>query len=402
MIDFIGSGILSLVAFATVISFVVVIHELGHYWAGRRFGVHAEAFSVGFGPVLIRWRDKLGTEWRIAALPLGGFVQFRGDRNAASAPDRETLEQLRRDHPNADTVLHFKPVWQRAIIVAAGPIANFVLAVFLFSVVGLLSGDYVRPVEVAEVVEGAPAQAAGFQTGDRLIAMDGRTPANDRDVVQYIRIRADQPIRFTVGRDGEEVELRAAPRREMIPDGFGGERALGRLGVQFIAAGPAETTCCAWYEAPIYGVKETVKTSGMIIGVITRLVTGRASIELMNGPLGIATTTGQMANAIVDANPSEEVAGSATAALAEKISTLFLTFILFSALLSVTLGLMNLLPIPVLDGGHLVYYAYEAVAQRPPSPAVQEAGFKLGLVLLLGTFVVATWNDLSYLRGLFS
>ncbi len=402
MFDLIGSGALSLVAFVIVISFVVVIHELGHYWAGRKFGVHAEAFSVGFGPTLYSWRDRNGTVWRIAALPLGGFVQFRGDRNAASAPDRDTLEALRRDTKDADTILHFKPVWQRAIIVAAGPIANFVLAIALFSVVGLIRGEYVQPLEVREVVENSAAEAAGFEVGDRLVAMDGEEPANGRDVLQYIRIRAGQNIDFTVLRGDQELVLTAAPRREMIPDGLGGERPLGRLGVGFSPAGPAEITCCAWYQAPVYGVSETVRTTGMIVDVIGRLVTGRASIELMNGPIGIATTSGQLANAIVDAEPSEEAASSAVATASERGFHLFLAFVTLSALLSVTLGLMNLLPIPVLDGGHLVYYAYEAVMQRPPSPAVQEAGFKLGLVLLLGTFVVATWNDLSYLHGLFS
>ncbi|MCP2678585.1 RIP metalloprotease [Maricaulaceae bacterium NA33B04] len=402
MFDLIGSGALSLVAFVVVISFVVVIHELGHYWAGRRFGVHAEAFSVGFGPTLYSWRDRNGTVWRIAALPLGGFVQFRGDRNAASAPDRATLDALRRDTRNADTILHFKPVWQRAIIVAAGPIANFILAIALFSVVGLIRGEYVQQLQVGLVAENSAAEAAGFQVGDQLVAMDGAAPGNDRDILQYIRIRAGQDIDFTVLRGNEELVLTAAPRREMIPDGLGGERPLGRLGVGFSPAGPPETVCCRWYEAPFYGVSETVRTTGMIVDVIARLVTGRASIELMNGPIGIATTSGQLANAIVDAEPSEAAANSAIATVSERGYRLFLAFVTLSALLSVTLGLMNLLPIPVLDGGHLVYYAYEAVTQRPPSPAVQESGFKLGLVLLLGTFVVATWNDLSYLRGLFS
>ncbi len=402
MIDFFSAGALSLVAFVMVISFVVVIHELGHYWAGRWFGVHAEAFSVGFGPTLFSWPDRNGTVWRIAALPLGGYVQFRGDRNAASAPDRAILEQLKRETPEADTILHFKPVWQRAIIVGAGPIANFLLAIVLFAGVGLMRGDYVQPLQVAFVAEESAASAAGFERGDRLLSLDGVEPANDREVIQFIRIRAEEPIDFLVDRGGEQLVLTAAPRREMIPDGFGGERPLGRLGVRFEPAGPVQITCCAWYEAPAYGVAMTWDMTATLVEFLGRLVTGRASIELMNGPIGVATTSGQLANAIVDAEPSEQAAQSVSATVFERAFRLFLAFITMSALLSVTLGLMNLLPIPVLDGGHLVYYAYEAITQRPPSPAVQEAGFKLGLVLLVGMMVVATWNDLSYLRDLFS
>jgi regulator of sigma E protease len=402
MIDVLGSGALSLLAFVLVVSFVVVIHELGHYAAGRYFGVHAEAFSIGFGPTLFAVSDKRGTVWRVAALPLGGYVQFRGDRNAASAPDRVRLEQLRQNTPEADTILHFKPVWQRAIIVGAGPIANFLLAIVLFAALGLARGDYVMQPVVGQVVAESAAAEAGFEVGDQLVAMDG-APADDIfDVLSYVRIRAGQPIDFTIERDGQTLALTATPRREMIADPFGGERALGRLGVGFSNTGEVRQVCCNLIEAPFYGLQQTAETSAMIVGFIGRLLTGQASLELLNGPLGIATISGQMANAAVDAPASEAAADSSIGALGERLWRLMLAFLTLSALLSVTLGLMNLLPIPVLDGGHLVYYAYEAIAQRPPSPAVQEAGFKLGIVLLVGMMVVATWNDLSYLRGLFS
>jgi len=402
MIDFLGSGVLSILAFVVVISFVVVIHELGHYAAGRYFGVHAEAFSIGFGPTLVAVRDKRGTVWRVAALPLGGYVQFRGDRNAAGAPDRETLEQLRRSTPESDTILHFKPVWQRAIIVGAGPIANFALAIVLFAALGLARGDYVMQPVVGEVVAQSAAAQAGFEVGDELIAMDA-TPAEDIfDVLSYVRIRAGQPIDFTVNRGEESLILTATPRREMIADPFGGERALGRLGVGFSNTGEVRQVCCNLLQAPVYGVDQTAETMSTIVGFIGRLITGRASLELLNGPVGIATITGQMANAAVEAPASEIGSDASVTALGERLWRLTLAVLTLSALLSVTLGLMNLLPIPLLDGGHLVYYAYETVAQRPPSPAVQEAGFKVGLVLLVGMMVLATWNDLSYLRGLFS
>jgi regulator of sigma E protease len=157
MLDWLGSGTLSILAFVMVMGFVVIIHELGHYWAGRLCGVHADAFSMGFGPTLVSRTDKLGTVWKVSALPLGGFVQFRGDANAASAPDYETLDRLRAEHPDPDSVLHFKPVWQRAFIVAAGPLANFLLAMVLFSILGVMNGERVIEPRIGVVEEGSAA-----------------------------------------------------------------------------------------------------------------------------------------------------------------------------------------------------------------------------------------------------
>ncbi len=400
--ELLGAGALTIISFVLVISFVVVIHELGHYWAGRWFGVHAEAFSIGFGPTLFSRPDRNGTVWRIAALPLGGYVQFRGDRNAASAPDREALETLKHQTKDADTILHFKPVWQRAIIVAAGPIANFILAIVLFAGIGLLRGDYVQPTSVVDIIEASPAAEAGFERGDQIQTLNGFQPKNGNEISQYILLRPDQPIEVEVLRGQDVVTLIATPRRELVEDGFGGTRPLGRLGIAFQPDGPRQIVCCSWYEAPAFGLTMTWDTTNTLVEFIGRLVTGRAPVELMNGPLGVATTSGQLANAIVSQSPSEAAAQSVVATQLERAFNLFIAFITLSAFLSVTLGLMNLLPIPVLDGGHLVYYAYEAITQRPPSAAMQEAGFKLGLVLLVGIFVLATWNDLSYLRGLFS
>ncbi|XBQ15620.1 MAG: RIP metalloprotease [Oceanicaulis sp.] len=395
MVDFLSSGLLSVLAFVAVISFVVVIHELGHYWAGRICGVHAEAFSIGFGPGLFGWTDRLGTRWRVAALPLGGYVRFRGDENAASAPDRETLAALKASHAQADTVFHFKPVWQRAFIVSAGPLANFILAIVLFGLLGALRGEVrIEPV-VGEIVAESPAEAAGLQAGDVFVRMDGRELEDRREIMQHVMTRAGEPIDFVVERNGALVEITAAPERRMRPDGLGGERALGVLGVVFSNDVAVERVRIPIWAAPAHGVERTVEVVEMIVDYLARLVTGRASFEHVNGPLGIATTAGQVANNAVGGEAGEVGVGSRLLALVLSLTAL-------SALLSVALGLMNLMPVPVLDGGHLVYYAYEAVAGRPPSPAVQEAGFKLGAGLLLCMFVVATWNDLSYLRGLFS
>lgn len=396
MIDFLSSGALSIFAFVFVISVVVVIHELGHYGAGRFFGVHAETFSIGFGPTLGAWRDRTGTLWRVAALPLGGYVKFKGDLNAASTPD----DGIDHHHPDADAVMHLKPVWQRAIIVAAGPAANFLLAIILFTVLGLANGEQSYTNTVTEVVEGSAAQEAGFQVGDQFLAVDGQRIEGDGDFEAYIAVRAAQPIVIQVLREGRVADVTATPRRTMVEDRFGGERPLGQLGVRFVRTPTGQRVCCTLLQAPGYGVSQTIEASSMIVSFIGRLITGNASLELMNGPLGIATISGQVANAAVDPSMVNEDAPQTAAG--ERLRRLVIGLLTLSALLSVTLGLMNLLPIPVLDGGHLVYYAYEAITQRPPSPAFQEAGFRLGLVLIIGMMVVATWNDLSYLRGLFS
>lgn len=396
MMDIIGSGALSFFAFVFVISLVVVIHELGHYGAGRFFGVHAETFSIGFGPTLAAWRARSGTIWRIAALPLGGYVKFRGDLNPASIPDTD----IDRSDPQADTIMHLKPVWQRAIIVAAGPIANFVLAALIFTVLGLARGEFTYTAVVTGVIPGAAAEEAGFEIGDQILALDGQPAEDGLDVVAYVATRAGQAIEVEVLREGRVETLTATPRRTLVEDRFGGERPMGRLGIEVSTAGTGEQVCCTLLQAPLYGVGETVETTSMIVSFIGRLVTGNASVELMNGPLGIATIAGQVANVAVEA--PETTADQRAPSVMDRLARLILSLLTLAALLSVTLGLMNLLPIPVLDGGHLVYYAYEAVTQRPPSPAVQQAGYGVGLVLIVGMMVVATWNDLSYLRGLFS
>jgi regulator of sigma E protease len=394
MTELFGAGLLSIAAFVAVISFVVVIHEMGHLYAGRLFGVHAEVFSIGFGPTLVTWSDKTGTVWRIAALPLGGYVRFRGDENAASAPDRKELEALRESRADADTVFHFKPVWQRAIIVAAGPLANFALAIVVFAALGMARGEVVTVPVVGSVQPGSPAEVAGFEVGDQVVAINGSAVRSFNQISQAVMVRPGQPIRFVVERDGGQVVIDATPRREIRPDGLGGERAMGFLGVGS-GIGQREQVRYSLWEAPGYGVTRTWDTASMIGDFLVRLATGRGSFEMINGPIGIATTAGQVANVSVTAPEGVELAFN------ERLWRMLLSLAALSAVISVALGLMNLLPIPVLDGGHLVYYAYEAVTQRAPSLAAQEIGFRIGVGLVLTLLVVATWNDLSYLRGLF-
>jgi len=380
-------GLIGLPAFILVISFIVVIHELGHYLAGRWFGVHSEAFSIGFGPTLFSWTDGAGTQWRVAALPLGGYVRFRGDANAASAPDFETLEALRADHEAPDTVFHFKPVWQRAIIVAAGPIANLLLAIAVFT--ALSAGRTVMevPAVVSAVVPDGAAAEAGIEPGDRIVEINGREIDHLGEVQSAVALRAGSELSIVVERAGERLQLNAAPQPVEMQQGSCDPVRMGMLGIQ-ASTENAVTRRIGLFDAPAAGVAQTWDTAGTILGYIGRVVTFQTSAEHRSGPVGIFKAATCVTRDSLNQDP-ETVAAPSRAADAA-VSLLFL-----AGMLSVALGLMNIMPIPVLDGGHLVYYAYEVVARRPPGPRLQAAGFWVGMTLILGILVIATANDLS-------
>ena len=384
----IGSGFLTIFSFVFLISIVVVIHELGHYWAGRFCGVHAEAFSMGFGPTLFSWRDKQGTVWRIAAFPLGGYVKFLGDAGAASEPDESKLAEIRqRMGPDAAKCYHFKPIWQRAFITAAGPIANFILAIAIFATLALTLGErYLEPV-VGRFTEESTARTAGFEVGDRILMINDAPIFRFRDITTEVSWRPGETLTFSVERNGEVLTLVAAPSQTIYEDGFGGERQAARLGIG--PAGPEMRRTFNPLSAVGFGAEQTWTVVSMTGRYVSYVVTGRSPPSQLNGPIGILTVAGQTAQTSIE---SGEDAG-------QSIFLLFLNLINLAGFLSVGLGLVNLLPIPILDGGHLVYYAYEAVARRPLSMKAQAIGFRVGLALVLGMMLVATWNDLNYLLG---
>ena len=387
--DILSSGLLTIFSFVFLISLVVVIHELGHYWAGRLCGVHVEAFSLGFGPTLFSWRDKIGTVWRIAAFPLGGYVKFLGDAGAASEPDEAKLSELR-DKMGGDAAkcYHFKPIWQRAFITAAGPIANFILAITIFAALAWTIGGpvYQQPI-VGSVVEDTAAHEAGFETGDIIVSINGKEIDTFQDIITEVVWRPGQTLVFDVERNSEMIVLNAAPRETVVEDRFGGERVLGQLGLN--SGGEPQRDQYNPVSALGYGIDRTWSTVSMTARYVSYIVTGRASPALLNGPIGIATAAGQVASSSVEAGES----------VGESTFLLFLNLINLAAFLSVGLGLVNFLPIPILDGGHLMYYAYEAVARRPLSMKAQTIGFQVGLALVLGMMLVATWNDINYKLG---
>ena len=365
--------LLTIVAFLFVLSLVVFIHELGHYLVGRWCGIGATAFSVGFGPEIIGLTDRHGTRWKLSAIPLGGYVRFVGDMNAASAGDVKQADAELSAEERA-RAFHNKSVLKRALTVFAGPFANYVLAIAIFTVILMLSGrTFVEPL-VGEVREGSAAAEAGILAGDVFVALDGRPVESFTDMQRYIAPRAQLPVIATVRRDGQEFTVQITPERLEIEDRFGNKIEQGIIGVvnDVEAAQRVQVSY-----GPLSAVVEAHKETGYIIsrtvGYISGVIAGRESPDQIGGPIRVAQVSGQVA-------------------------TLgFFALLNLAAILSVSIGLLNLLPIPVLDGGHLVFYSIEALRGRPLSLRSQEVGYRIGFGLLIALMVFATWNDLMVL-----
>jgi regulator of sigma E protease len=394
--------LIGLVAFVFVLSIVVTVHELGHFLAARACGVAIDCFSIGFGPKIVSWRDKSGVEWRIASIPLGGYVRFSGDDNAASVPDGSDLAVLKQEiaaregEAAVSRYYHFKPVWQRAFIAVAGPMANFVLAIAVLSVFLATIGEIRNPARVYGVAPGSAAAAAGFQAGDVIAKADGRKIETFQDLNGYVMLRAKLPIDFAVERGAATIHLTATPKEVEVQDQINGRMKIGRLGIEGRST-PTRHVSPVWRAIPDATVEvwDQISTIGFYLG---RLVTGQIAPDQISGVIGIGHTVGAVAKA--------------STADAPNVQTMLLRFfvgqMLMVATLSVSIGFMNLLPIPVLDGGHLVMYAYEAIARRPLKASFQAAGFRAGLALILGFMLFAAWNDLhrydvfKFIGGLFS
>ena len=362
-----GSVGISVVAFVSVFGALVFFHELGHFWMARRFGTRIEAFSIGFGPALVKWYDKQGVEWRIAAVPLGGYVKFFGDANGASTPSDEVQSLSEEEKKDC---FHYKPLYQRSLIVAAGPVANFILAIVIYAVVFMTAGQPYTAPEIGEVVAGTPAERAGIMAGDRILTVDGVGIESFEEFHTYIVSHPNQDLDISVMRGGRELALTALTEGE-VREALVGTAEFGKLGVKSaehterIQRGPIE----AWG----YAVLETRDKVVFIVRTVGELIVGARDLNELSGPLGIGHISGKIAQISV------------------------LTLIMFAALLSINLGLINLFPIPMLDGGHLLYYACEAVRGRPLSERAQEYGFRVGLALVLLLMVRVTWNDIGRL-----
>ncbi len=357
-----------IIPFILVLSFLVFVHEMGHYLVGRWCGIRVTAFSIGFGPELFGITDRHGTRWKVSAVPLGGYVRFFGDEDAASRPDNAGLAQLTPEE-RAQTLGGAK-LWKRAATVAAGPLANFILAIVIFAVVFAAYGRMVADPVVAEVRPDSAALEAGVLPGDRLVALDGTAIRTFDDVRRYVSVRPETEIIVTVERNGQTLNLPMVPKRTEITDQFGNKMELGLIGiVTDEQRGNFRRITYSPVEAIGQGFAETGHIITGTFRYIGNIFAGKMSADQIGGPIRIAETTGQVA-------------------------TLgFVAVLNFAAVISVSLGLMNLFPIPVLDGGHLVLYALEAIRGRPLSERLQEIVFRVGFALILTLMVFATWND---------
>ncbi|MDP8993923.1 MAG: RIP metalloprotease RseP [Pseudomonadota bacterium] len=355
----------TVIAFLLVIGPLIFIHELGHYFVGRWFGVKAETFSIGFGREIAGWTDRLGTRWKVGWLPLGGYVRFKGDMNPASAADPEWLKLPPEERTET---FQAKPVWQRFLIVLAGPAINFLFAILVFAGLFAAAGEPRTPTLVAQVSEGSAAAEAGIRPGDRVVRIGGREVERFEDIVNIVVIRPEQPLRIELVRDGRPVAVTATPRAEIERDRFGNEFRRGKLG---IAPGRPVVEPVPLWELPGVAVRHTANTVVMMVETLGQVITGRRSVKELGGPLKIAQFSGQQA-------------------------TLgWLPFIVFMAIVSINLGFINLLPIPLLDGGHLLFYTIEGVRRKPLKPETQEWAFRTGLAALLALMIFVTFNDLA-------
>ncbi len=360
--------------FLFVLTIVVFFHELGHFLVGRACGVGVVTFSIGFGPELFGWNDRHGTRWRVSLIPLGGYVKFVGDEGAASTPDRDGLAAL--SAADRDRAFQTKSVGRRAAIVAAGPIANFVLAVVIFSGLFMVTGRVDLAAKVGDVTADGVAAEAGIRAGDLIVAIDGHPIETFMDVMRLVSERAGEKTDFVVERDGARIETSLTPRLVEEKSRFGVQRR-GLVGIR-ASNDPADRRLRRFSppEAVVEGAKETWFVVARTASYLGGIFTGRESIDQLGGPLRVAQISG-------------EVAGMGMAAL-----------INLAAVLSVSIGLLNLFPVPMLDGGHLVFYAAEAVRGRPLSDRAQDIGFRIGMALILMLMLVSSWNDIAHLASL--
>jgi regulator of sigma E protease len=356
-----------------VLTAVVFVHEMGHFLVARWCGIRVAAFSIGFGRELAGRTDRHGTRWKISAIPLGGYVKFEGDENAASIPDPAALAATPLSERHG--LFHFAALWKRAAVVTAGPAANFLLAIVVFAAVFALIGrPHILPI-AETVVPASAAERAGIKPGDRILSVDGNTIESFSELQSMIVLSAGETLSIVVDRNGEELTLSAVPERQAQSDRMGGSQNVGVLG---ITAGAFNFERDDPATALVQGVRETVLIIDRTLVYVGRLLTGKESAQQLSGPIGISRVSGAVVS-------SGGIPG----------------LIYLTAVLSVSIGLFNLFPVPMLDGGHLFFYLIEAVRGRPLSPRLQDLGFRIGFALVIMLFIFVTFNDIANISGIF-
>lgn len=361
------------VPFLFVLTIVVFFHELGHFMVARWCGVAVDVFSVGFGPEIFGRNDSKGTRWKVCWIPLGGYVKFSGDDSAASTPDLEALENLTEEDKASN--FHFKPLWQRAAVVAAGPFANFILAIAIFAVMFSVVGRMDTTARVDVVIPDSAAAEAGFKPGDLVLKINDSEISSFSEMQRIVSTSAGKKLDVLVDRGGVQTRLQVTPRLKEITDRFGNKHRIGQLGIsRKMGEGEATLKRANPVEAVWLGTREVYFVIDRTFSYLGGVIMGREKADQLGGPLRIAQISGQVA------------------------SISFAALINLAAILSVSIGLINLFPIPMLDGGHLMFYAFEAARGKPLSDRAQEFGYKVGLALVLMLMIFATWNDLVNLK----
>ncbi|WP_339689517.1 RIP metalloprotease RseP [uncultured Parasphingorhabdus sp.] len=357
--------LLTLLAFLIVIGVLVFVHEMGHYLVGRWCGVKAETFSIGFGKEITGWTDNRGTRWKVCMLPLGGYVQFAGDMDPSGMKSKEWLNL-----PAAERNQTFqsKSLWKRAAIVVAGPAINFIFAILIIMGFVIAYGTSATLPVAQDISENSTAATIGMKPGDRVISVDGEKIDLFQDLQQKIMLIPDQNVEIIYERDGQLIAKQGKIGVNILKDRFGNEFRLGLLGM---SSSQVEWREVSPIEAPVIAVEKTIGIVSQITTTLGQVITGKRSVKELGGPLKIAQVSGEQFKLGLEA------------------------FILFVALISINLGFINLLPIPMLDGGHLMFYAIEAVRRKPASAKVQEWAFRSGFALVMVFMLVVTFNDLS-------
>jgi regulator of sigma E protease len=371
MIDAISVLWTHVVPFLAVLTVLVFVHELGHYLAARRCNVRVEVFSVGFGRELFGWTDRTGTRWRLSLIPVGGYVKMFGEMQSRSGADGH-------DHPplspeDAAVSFETKTLAQRAFVVSAGPLANFLFAIVVLSGMFMSIGQPFTPADIGQVLPGSAAERAGFKVGDVITQIDGRRVERFEQVIRNVQLHPGTPMEFRVLRDGREVMLPVIPDVIDRMDRFGNPQRIGRLGV----SRPGTDMKLVRHD-PLTAVwratQETYVLTESIFSAIWQIIKGTRTTKELGGPIRIAQMSGDVAQ------------------------TGLISLLMFATVLSINLGLINLFPVPMLDGGHLLFYSIEALRGRPLGERAQEYGLRIGVGMVFALMVFATWNDLVQLR----
>ena len=355
--------------FIVVFTILVFVHELGHYWVARSFGVAIETFSIGFGPEIFGWTDKAGTRWKISIIPFGGYVKFLGDADASSRPDGSKLEALSEEDKSRS--MHAKPPFQRILISAAGPIANYLLAIAIFFLLFSTVGQRHITAKISKFSENSAAQEAGLQIGDIIKSINGDSIKTFSDIEKSVKLNSNVPLNMIIDRAGTQMSLTVTPKEIEEETAKGDKKKVGRLGIESPEIQYVQHNV---FTALYAAVGETFSLSCQMLSGIWQMITGNKNAGEMVGVIGMGNMLGK----------------------ALEIGLPMLVWLM--AVLSINLGLINLFPIPALDGGHILFYTIEMILGRPISPKIQERTFMVGLLMILGLTIYVNGNDLANLK----